>query len=120
MDNIKNKMGWKNWPYWLKGGMIGFFIGLVWSIFVNPLLIIIFGIFFEYIGRYNLFLDYGWILTFTYMLPCGNTGENAFGCMLTVGLAFSLFTYLVLGLIIGTIIGLIYGKIKKKKETENV
>lgn len=26
-------MGWKNWPYWLRGGIIGGVIGIIWFVF---------------------------------------------------------------------------------------
>ena len=28
-------MGWKNWPYWLKGVVIGFIVGIVLAVFFS-------------------------------------------------------------------------------------
>ena len=28
-------MGWKNWSYWLRGGIVGLIIVLIWAFFVT-------------------------------------------------------------------------------------
>lgn len=43
-------MGWKDWPYWLRGGIIGFVIGLIPLILsqiflIKGLLAVIYGVF---------------------------------------------------------------------------
>ncbi|MBI2631989.1 hypothetical protein HYW75_03225 [Candidatus Pacearchaeota archaeon] len=92
-------MGWKNWPYWLKGGVIGIiFIYLI-------LLLGIFNILNENSFLYILLLPA--LVVFFYFPYTFNLG----------GYEWQFITYSIYGLIIGALIGWIYGKIKKKKET---
>lgn len=79
-------MGWKNWPYWLKGGIIGLIIGLV-----GVLLKIVLSL---------IFID--------------DTGRPGFFSISSTFITSQLLNCLGL-LIIGLIIGWIYGKFKLKR-----
>lgn len=97
-------MSWKNWPYWLKGGLITILIYLLLTIF----LIIIFFIF-----KSQISLIFFQIISLPTTLV-----NNLFGIYSghngIINKIF--FTSIIIYFIIGFIIGLIYGKIKKKRE----
>jgi hypothetical protein len=115
----KNKRGWKAWPYWLKGGVIGLIIPIL-SYFLFTLLYIIMILFvsigfqsslinsiFVFIGS---LLSYGGNPMAIYLL-FNTPGSNLEGGLLyAVLLPLSCLFY---GLI-GAIIGWIYGKIKSR------
>jgi len=90
-------MGWKNWPYWLKGGLI-----------------------FEIVLLIQIILTYLCLIT-------GFIHGDAANCLVFAISPGLLFTKIVDGIIIpivvnlvvyftiGTLIGFLFGKLKKKK-----
>ncbi len=90
-------MAWKNWPYWVKGGIIGFVIGIIFAIF---------NLFSNgYIGAFTL-------LPFLLLKILDNCyGEGCLGLFVYYGS----IAFLVEFTLFGAIIGWIYGKIKKRK-----
>jgi len=88
-------MGWKNWPYWLRGGFIGFLIGLI-------LVLIMFGI----TPEFNNYIIYP-----MYIL-CQGGLECTFSLF---GFVLSVIINLILFFIIGSLIGLVFGKIRSRK-----
>ncbi len=110
-------MGWKNWPAWVKGGVIGFF-----SVF---LLILIIRFFLNSVSALGdspgpLYLLLGKVYFIIYFIPgtlllkipfMGLLGYfNFFGELLTIFIC-SLFYFLI-----GALIGWIVGKIKSKNQ----
>ena len=89
-------MGFKEWPYWLKGGMIGLFIGLIGFVFG------------------------GWFgIAFILALGCNPKDTALFAapfCQMNIPLAVILvgMILLFLGFVFWSILGFIYGKIKNK------
>ena len=95
-------MGWKNWPSWLKGGII--------------------------LGAIQLFISIS-SLIFVYLIKFGIISNLDLG-FAGVGVAFTLqlgyliipiiigntILYFIFGAIIGALIGWIYGKIKQRKK----
>lgn len=103
-------MGWKNWPYWLKGGLIGDLI-----VIIGGLLTLLLSNIFPPFGL--LWLPFLIILVLPVFFLCA--GDPHFD-LCSVGYLtgfWYLFVLLVLVecFIIGAIIGLIVGKIKSKK-----
>jgi len=94
-------MGWKNWHYWLKGGVKAIIIGLILNIlFIVPLFFLVQGSVAEvisFIGRYILPL-WSSIMGITLLLAIKN-------------LIIALIGYFI----IGALIGGIYGKLRSKK-----
>ena len=90
-------MGWREWPYWFKGAIIGFIVGLVSGLGAT----FFFG--FPLLGYY-LFLLPLWDA----MLPYGDVGE-------ALGFLGFLFAAAV-GSIYGVIIGLILKKFKSRSQ----
>jgi len=99
-------MGWKDWSYWLKGGVIGICIGIIlsvliwteiystdwlWDIMVSP----------------NFSLA-GWI---TGLFSCNLRGLGCFGLDAIISNALTIFEFII----VGALIGWIYGKIKNRK-----
>jgi len=99
-------MGWKNWPAWLKGGVIG----LIYSVYS---LIIFYSL--QYIGN-NLIKI---ILSIT-LLPFYSVGAlfelpMSFVLALTGGSSLMFYTFdSILIILICIIIGWIVGRVKKK------
>lgn len=102
-------MFYKNWPYWLKGGVISVLIALMFtSIFLDE-------------GIYGGgFMNFGFaasmlVLAFLPMslfcaffsLRCWDMGSYA--QFILLGLSFNIIFYFI----VGVIIGFVYGKIKK-------
>lgn len=98
-------MRWKEWPYWLRGGIIASLLGLIYSVLST---IFIFKI------PYELSRP---LYTFG-ILICGlEDGDgilHATLCEGSLGLVSVIISALILLFIIGALIGLIIGKIKKK------
>lgn len=97
-------MGWKDWSYWLKGGIIGLIISTIviviallqlinYAIIKWPLLILI-----------NLFAN-------QYVAISQCSGDSCIGFLFFVPLLVFIEFF-----VIGAIIGWIYGKIKQRKE----
>jgi|WetSurMetagenome_2_1015567.scaffolds.fasta_scaffold993534_1 hypothetical protein len=109
---VNNFMGWKNWPYWLKGGIIGLIL-----MFALPLILIISSFGFNCNSCWNALLGLSYLAT-PILLPIlfiisrfdGCTGEACIGRIIFVIPALMGESF-----IIGAIIGLIAGKIKNKK-----
>ncbi len=102
-------MGWKNWPYWIRGGLLGAIITIIGYIFI-----IMVGIGFPilfYIPDIIIALPYRFIAkSFVYNILGSNLGSYV--------LLFSYIIAIFPNFIIGAIIGLIIGKIKSKKQKE--
>ncbi len=119
-------MRWKNWPYWLKGGVIGVIIWLILIIFYKvsglilsceiPTLDIMNGN-----CCYNFIQDFILEISFIPSLlhisssigsPCGHVGP------------ISVFSFWIISFIsyimIGSLIGFIYGKIKNRNKKQEV
>ncbi len=105
-------MGWKNWSYWLRGGIIGLFIGTIIAVFyfANAYIIknIMLDSFFTKIIYYNFnFIDYQAIKWSIKLGLC--KAENC------IVLPFVLLFEVIF---VGAIIGFIIGKIKQRKEAK--
>ena len=104
-------MSWKNWPYWLKGGVIG------------VILIIVFFIIIVSISNTSK--------------GCTSWENSPYYCISIIGASFliavvtgsrnMMFLYISTGItniiivfIVGSLIGLIYGKIKNRKESKEL
>ena len=114
-------MGWKNLPYWMRGGVIGIIIGAVLTIIL--LFIIVPNFFNKYTTNLNLYEAHGlyfmillifWIVFIPsiFLLAIGSLGIPLWSIFSIIFLALFLIYYFV----IGAIIGLIIGKIKSKKQ----
>jgi len=88
-------MGWKNWPYWLKGGIIGTAAYLIYFTITFP---------------FSLYIPY------ELGLCINEYGAGIFNCNANNGLNFwfVLFLSIILFVIVCSIISWIYGKIKSK------
>ena len=99
-------MGWKNWPYWVKGIIYGFLIALL------IILLLIFLDFSESVDTIKTCLCdngyYGNAKTF-----CSDE-RSGLACIniMFVSIIFSIL--FIISILIGAIIVFIYGKIKKK------
>ncbi len=92
-------MGWKNWSYWLRGGVIGGVIGLI----VGLLVLFLRDIF------NNSFLQ---VLNLpSFVIAFALCYENLF-CSNIIYVISSFIVFFILG----AIIGFIYGKIKNRKQ----
>jgi hypothetical protein len=92
-------MGWKEWPIWLRGGIIGALIALILATLIKLL---------EGTGFSLLIAILFWILSFKGFGNCSFDGCSPYNFyLLTVPILFLEF------FILGAIIGLIVGKIKK-------
>jgi TRAP-type C4-dicarboxylate transport system permease small subunit len=119
---VQNKIGWKNWPYWLKGGIILSGISLIASL---GIMLIIFaseqGL--EYIGSFIATPIFFFALFFSFFtatywfgtaMGVANSGTGWPSGWILVVLFLSFFSVVVY-FIIGAIIGWVYGKIKNRK-----
>jgi len=88
-------MGWKNWPYWSRGGLVGFLI-----VFSSGIFLIIGSIYEEY--KYS-----------NRFISCNFFGF--YGYDLCLGLLKWVIMASFIFFIIGAIIGLIIEKLKSKK-----
>jgi len=118
-------MGWSDWPYWLKGGIIGVTYAVILTIyfFYSPFRLSSIPI----IGF--LFTIISYIFNFPFILILGLSfyGFSFLVLFGVSGLAPDIYFHLeimitssILYFIIGSIIGLIYGKIKSRKNTPPV
>ena len=99
-------MGWKNWPAWLKGGVIG---GLAYLV-----IIIISGLMkFPYLS-YPASLLSKPLLVFC-ASSSGCSGEHCLGAVIYCGLITTIPVSIILGFVIGALIGLIVRKIRSRK-----
>ena len=96
-------MGWKDWPYWLKGGIIVSVFALIFRLAGSMFLLFDSSNIFERILSYiSFFLGY----------PFGIPLANILNTGITI-IDFILF--LIFYSLIGALIGWIYGKIKSRK-----
>jgi len=102
-------MGWKNWPYWLKGGLIGVGIGIILAVIgiiaviERPLA-----------GEFLYFVQLIGIFGLGSFLQTDCVGEACFGNVF-IALILMPIGYLIKGLLVGAITGWVVGKIKAKK-----
>lgn len=100
-------MGWKDWPYWLKGGLIGAVIGIICILLawfrVLPILTVLLYIFIMILCGSGE----------SYSITGGLLGNCSWGGKYLI---FSIMTILILLVffVVGSIIGLIVQKIKSK------
>jgi hypothetical protein len=89
-------MRWKSWPYWVKGGVIGFGVAILFDVYA-----------FYY--RQELFSEYP---------QCSIPGESGGSCPLIFDPAL-MYRYLIFSTIsktlLGLIIGYLYGKFKTRQ-----
>lgn len=114
-------MFYKNWPYWLKGGVVGLIIGICVFVSVFPAIssdqsIDFFRTTLIFPGIILYFLIYSdcagaWLLE---GLGGGKGLEPMWCSDFYIGVFIVLIVNLVFYFIAGAIIGLIYGKIKNK------
>ena len=114
-----SKMGWKNWPYWVRGGITGIIVSIIY-----PLLIFFIAVMLN--AMQNKFLldqpiaiifiipmFFLFFALFAFGISSASGSLQLFTLLYSIGLILLHFiTYFV----IGAIIGLVYGKIKKRKE----
>ena len=97
-------MKWKNWPYWLKGGVIGGIIPLG-------------GILIGYLGHESIISGLLYLLfafPVAIILGCGLENPNTI-CSLKAT-PFIIILSTIIYFLLGAIIGWIVGKIKNKKK----
>ena len=109
VKEVKKKSGWKEWPYWLKGGVIITIIGLI-LFFV--------GILFIYL---DLFFNpcHGDVCASGFLTSIGILFFSVFAWPMMLAqnqdiLIWTLIISILQLFIIGAIIGFIYGKIKSR------
>ena len=117
-------MGWKNWSYWLRGGIIGLFVCLVFII-LTYLTLPIFGNFIkdsDLFWRINNPLDllrvFWFIITFPILMGVVAVGLSGWGNPSGFSKPFAIIALLIVFavyFIIGVIIGWIVGKIKSRR-----
>jgi len=96
-------MGWKNWSYWLKGGVIG----LVLEIIIVGLLTIQKYLFCkQIICFYQVFNLAG-----TVCMNCNDSADFSVSLILILGIT-------IVSILIGSIIGWIVGKIKSRNNSK--
>ena len=88
-------MGWKDWSYWLKGGLIGLFLTIVFLIIALPT----------------------WTVINWDAVGAGGTYNTILGSKLLGQIIVSSgFSILLVPILLAALIGYIYGKIKSKKQ----
>ena len=97
-------MAWRDWTYWLKGGIIGVILGILVS------LAFLFGL--TILSLPGIILAYI-LAPVDQLLLVIFAGNNGY-VNETVGYLFITISAVIEFFVIGAIIGLIYGKIKKK------
>ena len=103
------KMGWKNWSYWFKGGVIGIIFHIV-NLLIGLLLVLI-------IPDYIPLRYFEYIVLWPGLVPGKFYGRQpCYGedCLTATGLFGSFIIAMIGYFLIGIIIGWIYGKIKNK------
>lgn len=106
-------MGWKNWSYWLKGGIVAVIISII--LLIIPFLLFLFITVDGYIGTiffyiYFISLRISIFPAFLMRFVQGASDSSAINVTMLI-VIISLITWFV----IGAIIGWIYGKIKLKR-----
>jgi len=98
-------MGWKNWPYWLKGGIVFTVIELIF-LFLQTFLT-------DFINYFNENYNYPFILAS--MLGWATAGFDSPNLLAPFGAVIFIVYFLSFSFIIGALIGFIVGKIKSSK-----
>jgi hypothetical protein len=93
-------MGWKEWPYWLKGGII----------FAR-----IFVIIFLLQGILPFCAPTGFLVISRWFFPFAGWLGNISSCVAYGDVPGFILRWIVIGLVFGSLVGWIYGKIKSKK-----
>ena len=117
-------MGWKNWPSWLKGGLIGLLIAILYigSLFLSNYLIQEYGIYCpgdrncELTSTAKEFNSVVNFFKFPFLIPCSSCYQM--GCAICQAYIAPPIT-LIEFFIIGALIGWIIGRIKSKKNIQN-
>jgi len=106
-------MGWKSWPSWLKGGIIG----LIFALIVSGAVIILDSLFRNWLNSGGIipllllvFNIIGVIIIFSMGIGAAGSNFN----LNFLGYSIVLFSSLISYFVIGALIGWIIGKIKKK------
>lgn len=101
-------MGWKDWSYWLKGGIVSLLIVLILFIVAGVINIISPG------GEWG-----GWSIVLGFLYFASLPLYWIFGIQRPEGIIYWIINFIVLPIIfyfiIGAIIGFIIGKIKNRK-----
>lgn len=103
-------MSWKNWPSWLKGGVIAIEIDLIIlvilfiGLFISSGEEFMYDVFFPLLGITQLFIS-------SFLYFTGGIGEA-----LDIFIKISILSGLVTWFLIGALIGLVVGKIKENKK----
>ncbi len=111
-------MGWKDWSYWLRGGVIGGVLGIILSVsvFLTPGNI---GFFLRniLIVNFNLFfivekLIYNTLVISSYLIFSKLKLTGILYIMIFIRYIFLIIEFVLLG----ALIGFLYGKIKSRKQ----
>ena len=94
-------MGWKDWPSWLKGGVIGAVLSLI-LLLLKP-----------YLGMLSIFLQYFFIIPF--LAVWALTGDNPNKIQVLIEIVGYYIAPMIFYFIIGALIGLWIGRSKVKK-----
>ncbi len=109
-------MGWKNWPYWVKGGLIFTILVLLVTFIIGLIAVISYSnILFS--GK-DIFLIYFIII---YLFPSYsllNVLKHSPGSFLEGDIITAIISSSIIWFLIGALIGFIIGKIKQKKMRE--
>lgn len=97
------KMRWKNWPSWVKGGIIGIIIAIILS-----LIVILFG---EYDNLITFLIGFG-IFTINFWLAI-LINCNIESCFIS-DLYIFMIVFIIEFYVVGSIIGLLIGKLRKR------
>jgi len=113
-------MGWKNWPSWLKGGLIGAIISLltVFPIYTYLTLINSCESYIQKIPDLEIVCNLEGI--FHLIIFGGFLTGGVLIILLIIALLFAILLIGVGGFGIGALIGFIIGKIKSKNQTQNI
>ena len=99
------KMGWRDWPAWVKGGIIGLCVGLVADLYA----LVCFGFVIKASNLFQCSIIIPLLSNPVYpLLKVFNIGVLASG-------GFAIITIPFVYLLIGALIGFIVGKIKSRK-----
>jgi len=104
-------MGWKDWPYWLKGGII---LGSVFSLLSLFLWAIPYNFINALLGN-KLELFFGIPALLSMITGLGHIDIGSGKMDIIAGITFSLLSFIIY-FIPGSLIGWIYGKIKSKSQ----
>ncbi len=107
-------MGWKNWPYWLKGGLIFTMLVLLVTFIIGLIAVISYSNI-PFSGK-DIFLIYFIII---YLFPSYsllNVLKSSPGSFLEGNIITAIITSSVIWFLIGALIGFVIGKIKSSRK----